>query len=176
MNVDKKNIEVRISKRVLWVGSSAYPLSMVTNFEPVEFTINHWRVLVRGGRRAGAVGALGFFLMLLLSCGNAPEGALWVVLLATLAAFVSQIVVLVRNLARPPIYALRVQLAGSSRTAVASQEKAKIDDLFTHMADALDNPALEYAVWIENVNGDVIGGDKIGGDKVGADKTVYTEA
>lgn len=175
MNLDKKNIEVRISKRVLWVGTSAFPLPMVTNVQPVEYSINRWRLTRRVARRAVAAGALGFFVMLLLSCANAPAGALWVVLLATLAAVTYQIYHLVRGLNLPPLHVLRVQFAGSSRTAVASQDKAKIDELFRHVVDAIDNPAMEYAVWIENVNGDIVGGDKVGGDKVDQ-KTVYTEA
>ena len=175
MRLDIKAIEVRISKRVLWVGQSAYPLLMVTKVEPVEYRVKRWRVVERFVRKSGASMGLGAGAMLVLSCVAAPTALLTTVGLTVLAVLGFQVYRLVQRLTLPPLHALKVQMAGSSRAAVVSQDKPKIDELTFRVVDAIDNPTLEYAVWIDNVNGDIIGGDKLeNGDKT-TNKTVYQQ-
>jgi hypothetical protein len=175
VNLDSKAIEVRISKRVLWVGPSAYPLPNVTQVEPIEFRVKRWRLIKRFTRKCAASIALGFVAMMVLSCASAPTMTLAVVGAGVLAVVGYQVYRLIRGLTLPPLHVLKVQMAGTSRAAVVSRDKPKIDELTYRVVDAIDNPATEYAVWIENINGDIIGGDKLeNGDKTNS-KTVYQQ-
>ncbi|HZN76475.1 MAG TPA: DUF6232 family protein [Micromonosporaceae bacterium] len=173
-----ESIEVRISKRVLWVGESAYPLPNVTHVRTVEYKVQRWRVVKQFVRKGGARLALGLLALLVLSCASAPTTLLVLVGLGVLAVNGFQVYWLVQRLTWPPLHVLRVQMAGMSRAAVVSLDKSKIDELRLRVVTAIDNPAVEYTVWIENVNGDVIGGDVVSGDKLEhgdktSHKTVY---
>ena len=175
MRRDVETIEVRISKRVLWVGQAAYPLPNVTQVELVEFRANRWRAVRRFLRDSRAPIALGCLALLLLGCASAPAAVFNAVALVVLLVEGILVYRLARWLTLRPLYVLRVQMAGASRAAVVSRDKPKIDELRFRVVEAIDNPASEYKVWIDNiVGGDLIHGDAIGGDKlVNGDKTVY---
>jgi hypothetical protein len=174
MALSVESIEIRISKRVLWVGESAYPLPNVAHVRAVEYRVRRWRVTKRFARKSGASFALGLLALLVLSCASAPTTMLVVVGLTVLAVDGFQVYRLVQRLTWPPLHVLRVEMAGTSRTAVVSRDKSTIDELRLRVVNAIDNPAVEYAVWIENVIGDVIGGDVVNGDKLEyGDKTTH---
>ena len=175
MKVQHKEVDVRISRRTLWVGMQAYPLPQVTRVQPIEVIPNRGRVTLKYGRRAAATIGLGLVGLILLSClGNsvppAVSGAYAVMMLAIL---VVHTVRLVRGLTRTPLYVLSVATAGSPRAAVVSTDKDLIYDLTHRVVEAIDNPSAEFEIkvdHIEIVHGDKVSGDKFGGDRVEGDK------
>jgi hypothetical protein len=53
---------------------------------------------------------------------------------------------------------------------VVSTHAQQIRDLAQHVVDAIDNPAMEYAVHIDHI--DIVHGDKVDGDKIDGDKII----
>ncbi len=172
MRVKHEFVDFRISRRTLWVGMEAYPLQQVTRVRPVEVRANRGRTVQKYLRRAGATLALGFVALLFVGClgeGVAPFASV-VVGLLTLTAFGYLTARLIRILTRPPLHILSVSTAGSPRAALVSTDRQLIHDLTHRVVDAIDNPAAEFQIQVENL--EMVHGDKYGGDHVERDKIV----
>jgi hypothetical protein len=178
MKVKHKDVRVRISKRILWVGPQAYPLSQVVRVHPVELRLKRIAVLREFGRRAGAtIGIAVLGLLAMAVAGRAVPLLFWVVFwLIVGGILLFHTVHLARLLRLPKLYVLRVAMAGSGRdqAAVMSTDESQIDDLTTQVADAIDNPAAEYEIRVDNI--EFVYGDKIDGDKVDGDKVLGNES
>jgi hypothetical protein len=174
MKVKHKDVRVRISKRILWVGSQAYPLSHVVRVHPVSLRLRRTAVLREFGRRCGPTIVIAVVGLLAERAVSVPLRVLfWLIVGGLLSYHVYQ---LVRLLRLPRLYVLRIAMAGSEQAAVVSTDEAQIDDLTTQVTDAIDNPAAEYEVRVDNIefiSGDKIDGDKIGGDKVFGNKKIF---
>ncbi|WP_030434612.1 DUF6232 family protein [Actinoplanes subtropicus] len=173
MKVKRTAVRVRISRRILWVGSEAYPLSHVVRIHPVQLRLKRLPIFVDFGRRAGATimfAVLGAIAMAKL--GRALPTAAWVVFWPIVGGLlVFHLAGLVRLLRLPRVYVLRVAMAGSEEAAVVSTDKAQIDELTMQVTDAIDNPAAEFEVRVDNL--EFVYGDKVGGDKVLGDKKIF---
>jgi hypothetical protein len=174
MKVKHKDIHVRISRRILWVGPQAYPLSQVVRVYPQELRLRRTAAVKDFGRRAGATIGLAVVGLIATSCvgRTLPAGiwvAFWLVVAGLLALHTAQ---LIRLLRLPKLYVLRVAMAGSEQAAVVSTDEDIISDLITQVADAIDNPAAEFEVHVDNI----IFGDKVEGDQVLGDKTIFAGA
>jgi hypothetical protein len=175
MRTKHKEIEFKISRRVLWVGLEAYPLQQVTRVRPIEITPNRKKMALRYVRQAGATAGLGLVGLVALSClGQAVPPTVAVVFAATvLAVLVWHTVRLVQGLTHPPLHVLSVATAGTARAALVSDDKALIHDLTRRIVEAIDNPSVEFEIKVDNfevVHGDKVMGDKFGGDRVEGDK------
>jgi hypothetical protein len=178
MRAKHKNVDVRISRRVLWVDEQAYPLAQVTRVQPIELTPNRRRMALAYGRKAGATVGLGMVGLVILSClGEAAPPAAWVVLaVAILAMLTPHTVRLVRGLTRPALHVLSVATAGTPHAALASTDKELIQDLAHRVVDAIDNPSAEFEIRVDHidiVHGDKVDGGKYGGDRVEGDKILH---
>ena len=173
MKVKRKDVHVRISRRILWVGPQAYPLSHVVRVHPVELRLKRTAVLIEYGRRAGATIALAVLGLIAVPCvGRSLPVALWVAFWLIAGGLLTfHTVQLVRLLRLPKIYVLRVAMAGSEQAAVVSTDQAQIQDLTTQVTDAIDDPAAEYEVRVDNI--EFVYGDKVDGDKVLGDKKIF---
>jgi Family of unknown function (DUF6232) len=174
MKVKQEEVEFRISRRTLWVGMQAYPLSQVSRVRPIEVNPRRGRILLRYGRSAGATVGVGAAGLIVLAClGNAAPTAVTVVFLAAIvAAVVAHSVRLVRRLLRGRLYILSVSTAGSQQAALVSRDRDLIYDLTYRVVDAIDNPAAEFQIRVENlefVNGDKYDGDHVEGNKIPGD-------
>jgi hypothetical protein len=172
MRVKHKDVEFRISRRTLWVGMQAYPLQNVTRVRPVELSPNRGRLLLRYGRKTGAWFGLGVAGLLAVAClGDAVPpavtGAYAVVVLGVLAVHTVR---LVRRLTYPTLHVLSVATAGSPHAALVSTDKSLIHELTRRVVDAIDNPAIEYAIRVDHI--DIVHGDKYDGDRVEGDKII----
>jgi hypothetical protein len=176
MKVKHNDIRIRISRRILWVGQQAYPLSQVVRVHPGELRLRRTAALKDFGRRAGATIALAFLALIAMVCvGRTVPVQVWVVLWLIAGVLVTtHSVRLIRLLRLPKLYVLRVSMAGSEQAAVVSTDKAKIYDLTAQVADAIDNPAAEFEVRVDNL--EFVYGDKVDGDKVLGDKNIFEGA
>lgn len=173
MKVKHKDVRVRISRRILWVGSQAYPLSQAVRVHPDELKLRRGPILMNFGRRSGATIALAALGLGGMACiGRSVPIAVWVaywLVAGGLLAF--HVTTLVRLLRLPKMYVLRVSMAGSEQATVVSTNKRQIDDLTMEVADAIDNPAAEFEIRVDNI--EFIHGDRVDGDKVLGDKTIF---
>lgn len=175
MRVKRKDIDVRISRRTLWVDMQAYPLPQITRVRPIELKPNRRAMALRYGRQAAATIGLGAVGLTFLSClGEAVPPATTVVFtVAVLAVLVVPTGRLVRHLTMPRLWVLSVATSGSPHAAVVSPNKQQIYDLTYRIVEAIDNPSAEFEIKVDHVeivHGDKVGGDKYGGDNVHGDK------
>lgn len=175
MRTRHRDVEFRISRRMLWVDMEAFPLHMVTRVRPIEITPNRPKIFIAYARKAAALIGLGVLGLLLLSCvGSAVPNWLTGVVATVLAvAFLAQTTRAIRLLTRPALYVLSVATAGTARAALVSEKRDLIYDLTERVAEAIDNPAMEYAIHVEHIEGDLVTGDKYSGDRVDGDKLVF---
>jgi hypothetical protein len=176
MRVKHKDVHVRISRRILWVGSQAYPLAHVVRIQPAEVRLRRIPAVKDFFRRVGATLALAALGLIAMACaGRIVPTSVWVVFwLCAAALLIFHSVRLIRLLLLPKLYVLRVATAGTEHAAVVSTDREKIHDLAGQVADAIDNPEAEFEVRVDNI--EFIYGDKVGGDKVLGDKTVFEGA
>lgn len=176
MRVKHTDVRVRVSRRILWVGSQAYPLPQIVRIQPAQVRLRRGAATKEFARRAGATLALAVLGLIAMACaGRLLPVGVWVVFWA---AIVGLLVLhgtrLGRLLRLPRLYVLRIATAGSEHAAVVSTDRAKIYDLATEVADAIDNPEAEFEVRVDNL--EFVYGDKVDGDKVLGDKTIFEGA
>jgi len=172
MRVKHKDVDFRISRRTLWIGMKAYPLHNVTRVQPLEYSVNHGWTVTTYLRQAGAWIGLGLVGLVILGCiGDTLPAAVSVAyVVVVLGMLTVHTVRLVRRLTFPRLYALSVATAGTPHAALVSTDKNLIYDLAHRVVDAIDNPAMEFAIRVDHI--DIVHGDKYGGDKVEGDKIV----
>ncbi|GHJ48956.1 hypothetical protein Cs7R123_62980 [Catellatospora sp. TT07R-123] len=170
MRVRHRSVEVRITGRTLWVEDEAYPLRNITSVRPRVYRPLRWRMVGSYLRRAG--GSLGFGAagLVVLGClrGVIPPSATTVFALVMLGVLGFHTWRLVQLLRLPKVCVLSISTAGTTRAVVTSTEEQQIRDLARHVVDAIDNPAMDYAIRIDHI--DIIQGDKVNGDKIDGDK------
>jgi hypothetical protein len=168
--IKRKDVEVRISRRTLWVDATAYPLAHVTKIMPLEVKVRRGRVFVAYVRETGAWLGLGFAGLVLLGClrSSVPAEVFTGYAIVLAVALVAVTVRLVRRLSFGTFHVLSIGIAGTQQAAVASRDKQVISRLAQRVIEAIDDPAMEYAIHIENfeLNGDMVGGDQHRGDVV----------
>ncbi|MEV6846715.1 DUF6232 family protein [Actinoplanes sp. NPDC051411] len=157
-------VEVRISRRTMWVGEKVYPLQAVSSVEPLEIVPRRGRIVARYLRKAGAWLGLGILGLMVVSCaGNTlPPSVVTVYELGVLAGLVASTVHVIRRLARSTLYILSIYAAGRPQEVVASWDKNQVFQLRDQVVAAIDDPSVNYAVHIDHVDGDFHLGDQYG--------------
>ncbi|MET8983792.1 DUF6232 family protein [Streptomyces sp. NPDC004539] len=160
-------INIRVSRRILWVGAEAYPLHNIARATTVRIE----------PRRMAAVGEfLGYALLLLIVSGvivgAAGHGELndsdseTVRQLATFLCVGIGLLLIARLasvLVKPVYHALVIETAGAPYTALVGTDKAVVSGLVFQIMDAIDNPEAEFQVSVENYHiGDKI--NMVGGN------------
>jgi hypothetical protein len=164
MGTKNDGVEVRIRKRTMWVGEKVYPLQQVSSVEPLEIVPNRGRILARYGKRAAAWVGLGVLGLLAISCAGTalPSSVVTIYELIVLAGLIATLVQLIRRLTKSTLYILTVFSAGRPQEVVASWEKNQIFQLRDQVVAAIDDPDVNYAIHIDQVDGDFILGDQYG--------------
>ncbi|MEV6470324.1 DUF6232 family protein [Kitasatospora sp. NPDC051702] len=163
-------IDVRVSRRVLWVGGDAYPLHNIARARRFETVPpKRARVILRFVRQViGLLLATALLGSLTSSSANPTAGNLIAVVMVAL--FLVSLYRLVTRLRMRTLYSLIIETSSSSNTAVVSHDAWQVNNLIELIMEAIDNPQAEFAVQVENVHvGDRITqyGDHNIGKKVG---------
>jgi len=160
MKYKYESIDVRISRRTLWVGTDVYPLPNVARVQAREEILDRGRLTWLFAKRVAKPLVAGAAVVAVLWCGAPADpgrvlGAVGLVLFGLLLWHTSWFV---RELTRARLYFLVVETAGTPRTAVVSTDRALIFDLADKVVEAIDNPAVDYSIRIDNI---VLGDQKI---------------
>lgn len=142
-------IDVRVAQQILWVGSEAYPLRMISRASTVKWEPRRgvllWNYikslliwLVVGGFAATAVASL---------AGSHALGGL--VVLGVLVLLVFKTIRLVREM-NFTFYELTVETAGASRRALVSPDGELVTELVLRITDAINNPQAEFSMRVDN--------------------------
>jgi hypothetical protein len=167
-------VEVRISRRTLWVGEKVYPLQAVSSVEPLEIVPRRGRIIARFGKQAGAWVALGVLGLIAMSGAGTqlPAFAITLYELIVLGGLIVTAIRLIRRLTRNTLYILSVFAAGRPQEVVASWDKDQIFQLRDQVVAAIDDPSVSYSVHIDRVDGDINTGDHFG-DRYRGDQNNY---
>ncbi|MFF2149095.1 DUF6232 family protein [Kitasatospora sp. NPDC058190] len=164
-------IDVRVSRRVLWIGGDAYPLQHIARARQlVWWPPKRLRTVIRFVRQViGLLVAAGFVGALTKNATDQPmaRAVPGVLLVAALLFCLYRFVTRLRQKA---VYKLVIETSNSATTAVVSHDARQIGNLIQMIMEAIDNPQAEFALQVENVHiGDKITqyGDHNTGKRVG---------
>lgn len=163
-------IDVRVSRRVLWVGGDAYPLHNIARARRFQLLPpKRARVIIRFSRQVIGLLVADAVLGSLLGRGANQETIKDVIGLVALAFFAVSLYQLVKRLQMRTVYQLVIETSSSSNTAVVSHDAQQVGNLIQLIMEAIDNPLAEFALQVENIHiGDQINqyGDHNTGKKV----------
>jgi pSer/pThr/pTyr-binding forkhead associated (FHA) protein len=154
-------INIRVSRRILWVDDEAYPLQNIARAQTVELRRDRgaalWRYLkamvcwVLLG--AAATAATEFSTRLSSSQGSNAlhDAGVGVLVLALVLAVISTIRLIAVLLSRT-YYALVIETSGTPSTALVSDDEAQVRQIVHGIISAIDNPQAEFEVKVENHN------------------------
>ncbi|MET9446131.1 DUF6232 family protein [Streptomyces cinerochromogenes] len=151
-------IELRVSKRILWIGSAVYPLHSIARVYTFVMRPRRKEAVLRFLRYAAGTLVVGFIAMLpglpsLTFQGPDSGGAdyvAWVWFLA-LAAAIYFFVDMMSVLTAQPQYVLAVETSGASTGLVTSRDPRHLDQLVGHISYAIDHPDAEFRVTVERL-------------------------
>ncbi|MEU3772211.1 DUF6232 family protein [Streptomyces sp. NPDC032472] len=151
-------MELRISRRILWVGGAAYPLENIARV--YTFTLHPRRkdATVRFLKNLGLILSGAFALTILagltsLANREAASSILSFVWLGAGAALVWSLVEWIAVLTSPSHYVLAVETSGPSIAVVTSKDHGVLHQLVGQITHAIDNPAVELqGVRVDTVN------------------------
>ncbi|WP_437114996.1 DUF6232 family protein [Streptomyces flaveolus] len=151
-------IELRVSKRILWIGSAVYPLHNIARVYTFTLRPRRKEAVLRFLRYAAGTLVVGFIAMLpglpSLAFQGPDSGAAgyvaWVWFLA-LAAAVYFFIDMMSVLTAQPHYVLAVETSGASTALVTSRDARYLDQLVGQISYALDHPDTEFRVTVERL-------------------------
>lgn len=164
MSYKREVIDVRVSRRILWVGAEAYPLHNIARAQTIKLVVNRgaairsfvkslllWAIL--GAAGVLAINAAGSNSTNTSNITNARNAVVAVALLMVGVSLFK----LVRTLSTRKLYALVIETAGTPRTALVGTDENVVGRLVYQIMDAIDNPQAEFQLRVENFHV----GDKI---------------
>ena len=135
------SVNVRVSRRVLWVGGQAYPLQNIARVATVRGKPNP--VLDRLSATGCMILPIIFLLMVLSMVAVAAHLTALVIGFWVLVV-IAWIYALVDHLARKRAYSLVIETAGSSLAVLSSKNKAGLDRIVWEIMKAIDNERVEF--------------------------------
>ncbi|MFI5689619.1 DUF6232 family protein [Streptomyces sp. NPDC051636] len=149
-------IDLRVGKRLLWVGSAAYPLENVTRVYTYLLTPKRKEATVLFLKRLGIILSVAFALTILggitgLASESAASGIVTVVWLGAVAALVFSVIELFSVLTAPVQYVLAVETSGPSVAIVTSPDPRQLDGLVGSIVHAIENPEVEFQVRVDRI-------------------------
>lgn len=155
----RETINVRVSRRVLWVGSEAYPLQNIARAQALKLTYkrpspfaNYIKALVR----CAVLGVIAIVALKLAKLQSSqPINLVEVAVFALAVIATIRLIVALRK--KRTYYALVIETAGTPNTALVSTDEGVVNQLVYQIMDAIDNPQAEFQMQVENFHV----GDKI---------------
>jgi uncharacterized protein DUF6232 len=144
MDVSHQALDVRVSKRILWFGSEAYPLPNITRTGTVTLEPDR-RAAIRGFVTMTLVT---LFVMSIVA-GTTTGFVATLAVLAGLGWIGYRLYKLVEFL-NLRLYELNVETAAASHRGVISDNPKVVTDLQDLITDAIDNPQAEFQVTVDN--------------------------
>lgn len=149
-------IDLRVGKRLLWVGGGAYPLENVTRVYTYLLKPKRKEATMLFLKRLGIILSVAFALTILggitsIASQSAASGIVTFVWLGAVAALVFSLVELYSVLASPTQYVLAVETSGPSIAMVTSRDPRQLDALVGSIVYAIENPEAEFQVRVERL-------------------------
>ncbi|MEU6505252.1 DUF6232 family protein [Streptomyces sp. NPDC046942] len=152
------SVELRVSKRILWIGAAVYPLHNIARVYTFLMRPKRREAVMRFLRYTAGVLVTGFVVMLpglpvlALSGGRSGGGYVGFIWLVGIAAEIFFIVDLCSVLFAPNHYVLAVETSGASTALVTSRDPQYLDQLVGQISYAIDHPDTEFKVLVESLH------------------------
>jgi hypothetical protein len=165
----REEINVEVSRRVLRIGTAAYPVRNIARAQTVALIPNReaaWRRYVVAVALWVILGvAAAVAVNKVTGLPNSGLTALHGVEVAALVLVVISTIRLIVNLSARTFYALVIETAGTPSTALVSANPQEVTGLVNAIMEAIDDPAAEFHYHMENV--------QIGGTHIQAGRDAY---
>ncbi|MFI6807708.1 DUF6232 family protein [Streptomyces luteogriseus] len=164
------DIELRVHKRLLWVGTAAYPLRNIARVYTFTLRPKRKEAVFRFLKRAGIILAVAIGLSIiggLISLANEAGdsgspyesgqssggggGLVILVWICSGAALIYFFVEMLSVVTAPSHYVLAIETAGPSTAMVTSPDPQHLDRLVGYVSGALENPDTEFQVTVEQL-------------------------
>ncbi|MEU2503161.1 DUF6232 family protein [Streptomyces sp. NPDC007863] len=152
----KERLEIAVRRRMLWVGSAAFPLRNITRVEALWTKPNRDTPFV-GFLKWLAFAVLAYLLLGVVDGGRAWRGAEGGPFL--LAAVIGLVVLGLGDLFRPPRPVLVVETAAGSLKVVTLPNMDELRVIAGQIVHAIDHPDADFAAYVgrlRNPNGNVV--------------------
>ncbi|MFJ1897786.1 MULTISPECIES: DUF6232 family protein [unclassified Streptomyces] len=155
-------VDLRVSKRLLWVGPAAYPLENIARVFTFVLRPRRKEAITLFCKRVALTLALavGMTVLILLvdtvaSIGQGESSGgpfVTLVWLGTVGALIYFLLELTKVLSAPSHFVLAIETAGPSTAMVTSQDPAQLIQLVGRIAYAIDHPEAEFTVRVEGIS------------------------
>jgi uncharacterized protein DUF6232 len=180
---NQRDLLVRVSQRILWIGAEAYPLHNIARAQTIKIVRNRGAVFRRYVGLVVLWGFLGVAATAASSYYGSRGASVHVGGSSLTSAHVRSIIVAVMAgliaistiwmiiaMFTPARYALVIETSGSPRTALVTTDEHVVTDLVHRIMYAINNPQAEFRVLVKDLHiGDKI--NQFGSQSVG--KQVY---
>jgi hypothetical protein len=149
-------IDLRVSKRLLWVGRAVYPLENIARVHTYMLTPRRWEATRLFLKRLGIILATAFALTILggitgLASRDTAGTLIGWVWLGSVAALILCVVEWLQVLSATPLYVLAVETSGPSMAVVTSEDPRRLDHLVGSIVHAIENPETEFHVTVDRL-------------------------
>jgi hypothetical protein len=150
------DVELRVDKRLLWVGRAAYPLANITRVYTYTLHPRKMEATVRFFKSVGIILSIAFALTILgavtsLGSESAGGGIITFVWIASLVALLYCVGELISVLSAQSYYVLAAETSGPSMAVVTSSNPGHLDQLVGYIVNAIENPEAEFQVKVESI-------------------------
>ncbi|WP_338117284.1 DUF6232 family protein [Streptomyces viridochromogenes] len=159
------DVELRVHKRLLWVGGAAYPLRNIARVYTFTLRPKRKEAVFRFLSRTGIILAVAIGLSIIgglisfASSSSGPYeseqssggGLIVLVWICSGAALIYFFVDMLSVVTAPSHYVLAVETAGPSTAMVTSPDPQHLDRLVGYVSGALENPDTEFQVTVERL-------------------------
>lgn len=148
MAIHSELIRIVVSKKILWVGRSAYPLHNIAHVSATDLTANRQRVIRRFIRSLVALGVIWGIALWGATAGGVPAlGTLATIALLALAAYRLWELF---DLLKRRFSVLEIHTTGGVSQTIVSKSAEEINELHSAITNAISNPAAEFQYNIQN--------------------------
>jgi hypothetical protein len=144
MALSHQAINVRVSQRILWFGSEAYPLPNITRTNTVTLEPN------RGALIRGYVVTVLVTLFAMGIAGSAAPGSVAALVIVAGLAWLAWRTYRLVELLKLTLYVLDIETAAGSHRGLTTDDPHVVADLQVRITDAINNPHAEFQMQVEN--------------------------
>ncbi|MFG2226207.1 DUF6232 family protein [Streptomyces sp. NPDC048644] len=150
-------VNLRVSKRLLWVNGAAYPLRNITRVYTFLLTPRRGEAITLFLKRVGIVLSVAFALMFLNGITSfagdkdTSQTITQIVLIGAVVALVYCVGDLGAVLTAASHWVLAVETSGASTALVTSKNTQHLNELVGYVVNSIENPDIEFQVKVETL-------------------------
>lgn len=149
-------LELRVSKRLLWVGGACYPLANIARVYTLTIHPRRKEAVLRFLRTFLITGAVALTLTVLsgitmVADRDTGSGLMTFVWLGSTGVVVYALVEMLQVLGAQSHYVMAVETSGPSQAVVTSRDPHFLNQVVGQIAHAIEHPDTEFQVRVESI-------------------------